>query len=130
MRILTLGLLVPIFSAAAALAEDLPQVAARPPAIEAASPYQPLDERLSEIHQRVQAVASYPLEARVRAESGETWVAFMITPEGMPLGVTTSRSSGFPTLDRAAEEAVRRAGKLPLIYGRVRIPVRFELLDE
>jgi protein TonB len=128
--ILALGLLVPIVAPATALAEDLPAVAARPSAVDAVSPYEPLDERVTEIHRRVQAAARYPLEARERAESGETWVAFMITPDGMPLGITISRSSGFAALDRAAEEAVRRAGKLPLVYGRVRIPVRFKLREE
>jgi TonB family protein len=129
-RILALTLLVAMMAPGAALADDLPEVAAQPPTIESAVPYEPLDERISEIHRQVQAAASYPLEARERSESGETWVAFMITPEGMPLGITVSRSSGFATLDRAAEEAVRRAGKFPLVYGRVRIPVRFKLRGE
>jgi TonB family protein len=123
-------ILVSMIAPAAALADDLPKAAAQPPLIEATSPYEPLDERISEIHRRVQAAASYPIEARERAESGETWVAFMITPDGMPLGITISRSSGFAALDRAAEDAVRRAGKFPLVYGRVRIPVRFKLRGE
>jgi len=127
---LTVALLLPLLPRGDALADDLPPVAARPPSVEAVKPYEPLDERLGEIHRRVQAAARYPLEARMQAESGEAWVAFMITPDGMPLGVTTSRSSGSPVLDRAAEEAVRRAGRLPLVYGRVRVPVRFELVED
>ena len=98
-----LALLVSIALPSIAGAEDLPPVAARPPQVEGTAPYEPLDERLTEIHRRVQNAARYPREASERSESGETWVAFMITPEGLPLGVTTSRSSGHPALDRAAE---------------------------
>jgi TonB family protein len=88
-----------------------------------------LAERLAEIRRRVQRAASYPPLARQRGLVGETLVEFAIGPEGAPELVRIRRSSGSPLLDRAAESAVRRAAPLPPVYGRVAVPVRFELDD-
>jgi TonB family protein len=41
--------------------------------------------------------------------------------------VATVQSSGHALLDRAAERGAIDAGQLPPLYGRIRIPVRFEL---
>ena len=121
-----LGASVALF-ALAALAE--PSVDAAPPRhadLVLAGPS--VEQRLAEIQERVQAVASYPETARLRGISGEVQVAFEIEPDGSPVNVYVARSSGSLVLDRAAERAVRKAGALPRVIGRVRVPVRFALV--
>jgi protein TonB len=119
--------------ASPAQAEESPDVAARPPAIEQtviedASLRGPsLWQRLAEIRQRVQRAKTYPPIARKRGVEGETSVAFEIDRSGTPHGIETVESSGHGALDRAALQAVERAGVLPWVYGRVTVPVRFTL---
>jgi TonB family protein len=86
-----------------------------------------IDERLAVIHERVQAAATYPALAQVRRLEGTSVVAFEIDAMGRARGVGIASSSGTPQLDRAATQAVRDAGKLPWVYGRLEVPVRFEL---
>jgi TonB family protein len=86
-----------------------------------------LDARLAEIQQRVQAVLVYPPLAKIRGTQGVTTLGFAIGADGRAKEVDVARSSGFALLDRAAEHAVRAAEPLPYVYGRLEIPVRFEL---
>ncbi len=84
-------------------------------------------ERLAEIRRRVQDASRYPPISRMRGVSGETIVVFEIDDRGRPEAVEAVRSSGNTALDRAAVRAVEDAGPLPVVYGRVRVPVRFSL---
>ena len=86
-----------------------------------------LDARLAAIQQRVQAALVYPPLARMRRTQGTARMAFAIGGDGRAKQVAVARSSGFSVLDRAAERAVRAAEPLPYVYGRLEIPVRFEL---
>lgn len=86
-----------------------------------------LDARLAVIQQRVQAALVYPPLARMRRTEGIATMGFAIGADGRARQVEVARSSGFPLLDRAAERAVRAAEPLPYVYGRLEIPVRFEL---
>lgn len=105
-----------------------PELAARLPGDEDAVPRGPtLDARLAAIQQRVQAALVYPPLARMRRTEGTARMAFAIGADGRAKQVAVARSSGFPVLDRAAERAVRAAEPLPYVYGRLEIPVRFEL---
>jgi TonB family protein len=54
-------------------------------------------------------------------------VRFAIEPNGRARDVSVYRSSGRPTLDGAALRAVADAAPLPWVYGRLEVPVRFEL---
>ena len=101
---------------------ELPAVDAMPPRLSSA-------ERLTQIAQRVQAAAIYPPIARARGVSGETTVVFEIERSGAPQEIRIRRSSGSPTLDRAAERAVTAAAPLPWVYGEVTVPVLFVLRD-
>jgi TonB family protein len=114
----------------AAADDELAGVSAKPPLIEDAIPGVPtVSARLAEIHRRVQSAARYPAIAQSRSVEGETQVAFEIERGGRPFDIETNASSGSGALDRAALLAVEDAGPLPWIYGRVVVPVRFELLD-
>lgn len=131
-RALAVGVaaLAAIASARAAGAEDAspPALAARIAGDEDASPRGPtLDARLRAIQQRVQAALVYPPLARMRRTEGVALLAFAIGADGRAKQIAVARSSGFAVLDRAAERAVRAAEPLPYVYGRLEIPVRFEL---
>jgi protein TonB len=89
----------------------------------------PLADRLAEIQRRVQDAARYPELARQRGVAGETRVAFGIGSDGRPVDLDVVQSSGSLALDRAAERAVRDAGVLPHVAGRVNVPVRFALVE-
>ena len=85
--------------------------------------------RLAEIRRRIAAATVYPPLARLRGIEGEAVVRFDIEEDGTPSGIRVHRSSGKPSLDRAAAAAVRDAAPLPWVYGRLEVPVRFELGD-
>lgn len=111
-------------------AGDFPEVSVRPPRIEDASLRGPsLSERLAEIRRRIQRAKTYPPIARKRGVEGQTRVAFEIDRAGTPYDIVTLESSGHGALDRAARQAVERAGVLPWVYGRVTVPVSFELRE-
>jgi protein TonB len=86
-------------------------------------------ERLAEIRRRIQGAVVYPPLARLRRLEGSTLVRFEIEHDGTPRRVEVHRSSGMPTLDRAATGAVTAAAPLPWVYGRLEVPVRFRLED-
>ena len=86
-----------------------------------------VDARLVEIGRRIQAVAVYPPIARERGVEGEVRVAFQIDSRGQAIRIETLETSGSVSLDLAAEHAVTDAGRLPLVYGRITVPVRFRL---
>lgn len=120
---------VALLGAAPALA-DPPSVGAAPPPVEDAMPTGPsLEARLAAIAERVQAVAEYPPAARSRGVEGMARVAFRVDADGRAVEVDTVESSGSLALDRAALRAVRTAGPLPLVAGRITVPVRFALVD-
>jgi protein TonB len=50
----------------------------------------------------------YPTASRLRGEQGRVSLLVQVDTNGRVMGVSVFASSGFPALDRAAEEAVRR----------------------
>jgi protein TonB len=105
-----------------------PSIAARSASGDDVVPHGPsLDARLAAIQRRVQAALVYPPLARRRRTEGTARVAFEIGADGRARAVAVASSSGFATLDRAALRALHAAGELPYVYGRLEIPVRFEL---
>jgi protein TonB len=86
-----------------------------------------LDERLVAIQRRVQAALVYPQLARRRRSEGTALLAFEIGADGRARRVVVANSSGFAALDRAALRAVHAVDQLPYVFGRLQIPVRFEL---
>jgi TonB family protein len=114
--------------AALLLAQALPAPAAPPDEPVDALPLAPSPEaRLDEIRRRVQAAVVYPPRARELGLEGTTRIQFEIGADGLAREVATIESSGHALLDRAAEQGAIDAGRLPPLYGRIRIPVRFEL---
>ena len=104
-------------------------VDAPPPLFEDALPPGPsLAERLEEIRSRVQEAVVYPPEARSRGITGVARIRFEIDAEGRAEKIRTVATSGSALLDHAAERGAADAGELPRVYGRVEVPIRFELL--
>jgi protein TonB len=95
--------------------------------VDAGPPRSHARERLAEIRERIQAALRYPPTARERAIEGTTWLRFELDRAGNPLRVEVHRSSGRPSLDRAASGAVTAAAPLPWVYGRLEVPVLFAL---
>ena len=102
---------------------------APPPLWEDALPPGPsLAERLEEIRNRVQDAVVYPQEARSRGVTGVTRIRFEIADDGRAEKIRTVATSGNTLLDDAAERGAADAGELPRVYGRVEVPIRFELV--
>jgi len=100
-----------------------------PPLFEDALPPGPsLAERLEEIRRRVQEAVEYPPRARSNGTTGVTHIRFEIAQNGFASKIRTVETSGSPLLDHAAEQGAVDAGALPRVYGRVEIPIRFDLL--
>ena len=100
-----------------------------PPFLEDALPPGPsLAERLEKIRNRVQEAVVYPPKARSRGITGVTRIRFEIAETGRAEKIRTVATSGSTLLDHAAEQGAADAGELPRVYGRVEVPIRFELL--
>ena len=75
----------------------------------------------------------YPAEARRERQEGVVLVSVEVGADGRAGEVSLGRSSGFPLLDEAAVEAVRRWSFAPAeeagvpVSSRVEVPVRFSL---
>jgi protein TonB len=96
--------------------------------VEDAAPRGPhVEARLARIRERIQAVLVYPPLARLRHLEGMARVQFAIGADGRPAELAVAGSTGHPILDRAALAAVEAAAPLPWVYGRLEVPVRFEL---
>jgi protein TonB len=112
--------------APAAAAEEHPRVAAVA-IVDALPPAPSVAERLARIRERIQAALVYPPSARWRELEGVTRVRFEIDAAGRAQALETTGSSGHWLLDRAALRAVRDAAPLPYVWGRLEVPVHFDL---
>jgi TonB family protein len=116
------------WASAPAGADPARAVGAPPPFWEDALPPGPtLAERLEEIRRRVQEAVVYPPRARSRGTTGVTRIRFEIAANGRAAKIQTVGTSGSTLLDHAAERGAADAGQFPRVYGRVEVPVRFEL---
>ncbi|MGQ0501731.1 MAG: energy transducer TonB [Panacagrimonas sp.] len=76
---------------------------------------------------------SYPAASRRSGESGTVMLRVLVNPEGRAETVDVQTSSGFPRLDRAAVDAVRKWKFVPARQGDrtlaawVLVPLNFEL---
>jgi TonB family protein len=87
-----------------------------------------IDARLEEIRRRIQRNLAYPPLARWHEFSGAAVVEFEVTDQGRTRSVRLAQSSGAMLLDQAAERAVATVTDLPVVHGRLSIPIRFELM--
>jgi protein TonB len=105
------------------------------PQAEAAVPAAPREPPLI-LHPRFRTPpvpAAYPQRAMELNQQGDVLVRAIVNPKGEPEAVNLWRSSGFPMLDEAALEAIRRWRFLPAeidgvpVRAIVQVPVVFHL---
>ena len=78
---------------------------------------------------------AYPSASRRLGEEGRVVLRVLVESDGRPAEVTIKTSSGFPRLDQAAEDAVRRWKFVPARKGdeavraAVLVPIVFNLRD-
>jgi protein TonB len=58
---------------------------------------------------------------------GTVELLFRIAADGSVEAVEIARSSGFPVLDAAAQQTIRRAAPYPRVTGWVRLPLTYRL---
>jgi TonB family protein len=79
------------------------------------------------LRDRIERVKQYPPEARRQGIEGTTEVEFQVARDGSVTEVIVVRSSGFPVLDHASVDTIKRAAPLPVIPGTIRIAVSYRL---
>lgn len=95
------------------------------------------DGIISDYHERLLAHIArfqhYPDDARKAGMQGTIYLTFELSRDGEIGGIWVVRSSGYPRLDEAALETIRRAAPMPPIPARlperlaVPLPIRFSL---
>ncbi len=60
---------------------------------------------------------------------GTVEVEFQIARDGSAEEVKVAKSSGFALLDEASIEAIKQAAPLPIVPGRIRIPISYRLSE-
>ncbi len=79
------------------------------------------------LREKIERAKQYPPRARRWGMEGTAEVQFRIARDGSVQEVTVVKSSGFPILDRATVETLKRAAPLPVIPGTIRIPISYRL---
>jgi protein TonB len=89
---------------------------------------------LAELQRAIGRHQRFPDDARERQKTGTATLSFVIKSDGRIRSVRLAKSSGDPSLDRAALEALHRLDRfkpIPLAVGRaswsLRVPIRFDL---
>ncbi len=82
---------------------------------------------LRSIRRQIEQAKIYPEAARRQGIQGTVELRFRIAADGSVEILEVLRSSGFPLLDEASQQTVRRAAPYPLIRGWVRLPVSYRL---
>ncbi|QSR87456.1 energy transducer TonB [Candidatus Methylacidiphilum infernorum] len=81
-------------------------------------------------------IPPYPEECRCRGQEGLVVLKVCVSPEGRPVSVQVTKSSGFPAMDRSALETVQRWKFNPAkmagipVTSYVIVPIRFKLLND
>lgn len=83
----------------------------------------PLKAYLGLIRKRIETNKIYPPLSMRNGEKGEAIVRFVIGRDGTLLSVDLGKSSGYPRLNRAACDAVRRSAPFPRLPGEHRLPL-------
>ncbi len=121
--------------------EPAPPAPPEPPVVVVAAPAPPAPPQPAPTHELPASAIQYldppdpvyPRASRRLNETGEVVVRVFVGSDGLPRQLQVLKSSGFPRLDEAALEGVRRARfKPPTENGRptagwARIPIPFEL---
>jgi len=79
------------------------------------------------LRDKIERAKRYPPEARRSGIEGTAEVQFRVVADGRVEDVTVVKSSGFPILDQASVDTIKRAAPLPVIPGTIRIAISYRL---
>jgi|GEM_PF-2967746 len=86
-----------------------------------------LDHLIAQLYQQINAHYQAPDSAAEMQEYGKTIVIFTIKPSGLANQITVKKSSGFPLLDQAATNAVKKASPFKLSPGQLKLSQSFTI---
>jgi len=94
----------------------------------------PGDEYFERLRRHLARYKHYPEDALKRKEEGKVMVEFVLARDGRVLSAEVERSSGYPQIDQAALDMLRRASPVPPLPDRyagerikIAIPVDFSI---
>ncbi len=79
------------------------------------------------LRQRIERAKRYPALARRLGMEGTVHVEFRIARDGSVEGVKVAKSSGYPVLDEASVQAIKRAAPLPIVTGKILVTISYLL---
>lgn len=79
------------------------------------------------LRKKIESAKRYPSLARRLGMEGTVHVEFWIARDGSIGGIKVAKSSGFPLLDEASVQAIKRAAPLPIVPGRIQVPISYRL---
>ena len=82
---------------------------------------------LLSIRRRIERAKVYPETARREGVQGTVELRFRIAADGSVEAMEILRSSGFPILDQASQQTIRRAAPYPPVRGWIRLPLSYRL---
>lgn len=82
------------------------------------------------IRSSIDKAKRYPEIAKKRGWEGTVIAEFSINRKGAPENITIVRGSGYGILDSAARDTIIKASPLPVIKGKLEIPITFRLKKE
>ncbi|MBI4572457.1 MAG: energy transducer TonB [candidate division NC10 bacterium] len=82
---------------------------------------------LRSIRRRIEQAKIYPDAARREGIQGTVELRFRIAADGSVEAMEILRSSGFPILDQASQQTIRRAAPYPPVRGWIRLPLSYHL---
>ncbi len=82
------------------------------------------------IRSSIDKAKRYPEIAKKRGWEGTVIAEFSIDRKGVPENITIVRGSGYEILDSAARDTIIKASPLPVIKGKLEIPITFRLKKE
>lgn len=88
------------------------------------------DSEIRKIRKAIEDNLVYPYIAMKKKIEGTVMAEFTINNKGLPENIRITKSSGFDILDAAARNTVVRSSPLPLVKGRIEIPITFRLKKE
>lgn len=96
-------------------------------AVQQSSGGAPIPALLQQLHDAIAAKEVYPATAKMLGQSGSTTVSFVLYPDGHVTTLALKQSSGIPSLDAAALQAVNAAAPFSDVEHYVTMPAQYSI---
>jgi len=87
----------------------------------------PANSAVQLIKTQIERSLIYPYLAIRKKIEGTVTAEFTVNVKGQPENISIVRSSGYPILDKAAQDTIYRAAPFPAITGSLEIPITYRL---